>query len=458
MNSDPKTAPVADPSAPVVSAETRARVLLTAFRASPSAFVRDAEWSELSDMLSAILPELSHDETADVASAVGERVRYSREADRYLIRGRFAFPASPEGIAAVRRLAEFAAETMRSASVVSDDSRIGRFRSSLASPSVASPVHAFRNVSDSATGEYRFRVEFSADVDALPTGDVPPAILTPELVGRTFDGDEIREWQSHADACDDGTAEFLSRIGVDFETEGGSHECYECGSETGDPDERGEITECADFELTERVVRMLDKAGYGDATREWFAERDGDGADDWEAFAELTDDEIRERLAVPPMVKGPSAIVTDPATGRERIETPDVEKGIRIPDGWAFEADPAGFDGLDSLPFADAGRIVVALTRCVDSYATRGILPPVPGTLTQRARYGRETYAWAWDPSAGTLSNVVGAIRIVHDVRSGRLTVNGETIDAKTGTVHASPFDVGPRAGDWANLSAGSLS
>ena len=382
--------------------------------------------------------------------------------------GSVAVPSSPAGVETLRRLRLLARDFMRRRidAIAQPETRLAAISNACEAYS-GSILTGLANVTKPESDGIRLRFNIQRNaLEGLPRGEKPKPILTAPLVGRTFDGDDIESWRSHADACMEGTTEFLRRINVDFETDGGSScGCGECDCDSGD--EGDEITWCADFELDEKTVRLLDRAGYGDQTRDFF--ECGDGGS-WEDVAGLDDAERAERIAPAPMVSDGDEIVTD-EHGRKSIAEKKREAVASYdPKRFRFEA-CFELDGLESVGFSDVAVILPELVRMVDACQARGILPPIGGMLKPiRERYGSpdtldESRAWSWEPNAGTLTHKPSSagLAIAFDVTTGTvsamLPAGGRTmVLADDFEISIPSYDCGDVAASWAGIFQGTVS
>lgn len=379
----------------------------------------------------------------------------SPDAGGFVRVGPFAFPPTPEGIGALRVLREHSPGIVRGPvdSFATEGSAFARVADALRDVSHSVLVDGIRNAtratddrSANPAGFVQFGIGLTmrpaviANLPTLTAGTTfSPGMLVPDLVGYEFDGEEIQSWQSHVGACDDGTAEFLRRFGVDVEREhGGCVECDHCGSEH-DSEEDGEISYCSDFVIDERMARALEKAGYADGTRDWIREQGcEESAESWE---ELDGSSVADLLAKYGPVQSTVEGKADP--------------GVRYnASAWTFEPAPETLEGLDEID--DAGMLL-SLGRKIgavcDAHSAAGSLPPVPGRLSFR----HYDVSFDWNPDAGTLRHRLGErATFVVDVTNGARAVEVRTdrlerfaLGSEGGDTISLPFDA---AGDSASL------
>lgn len=391
-----------------------------------------------------------------VADAIQEIYRQSygsNGAHGFVRVGGFSFPPTPDGIEALRIIREYAPGIVRGnvdgfAAEGSELARVSdcfRFenaarvrvadtRGILESVTNATVATSDPRANPAGYVQFGIGVKLRPDLAAqLPAQDGPRirSMLAPRLEGYEFDGSDIDSWREHVGACASGTIEFLNRFDIYPETEGGEYECDSCGCTTGD-DEHAEIYSCPDFEITERMARALDKAGYLDGTLEWIQEN-GDGAtsDGWE---ELDRDYSTAELVA--------------QYGPQRIgEDSKLVGALYDPNVWTFEPAPEeldGFEDIDDVPtLLSLGRKLGAVA---DAHTAVGSLPPIPGRLTLKPRrvgnFDAERVELRWDPDAGTLRAVLtGRAALVVDVAHGGRSVHVCADPAHPGRVSRFPLD-----------------
>ncbi len=347
--------------------------------------------------------------------------RWDRADSRFVSFGPIVVPTSPRGLDALRAIRAHATEalTLDSPRAALDDSsdtarlldeikRVGGFR-------MSGILEGIKNRTSSASEVSGIRIGFSLDSRALasmPKGlNLPPAILGATLVGREITSQEAYEIQSDLDMCADGTAEFLREFGIGHECESGYMECDQCGSEQ-ESDEGGAIESIDAFTLTAPMVESLDRQGFGDVFREFFAAVDG--CDEWSSMLESCDNaEILERCA------------------------PDAEDGIRYnTDVWDFVPDFEGIDGLDSLEWSEQARALPLLVRIAQAHEGASMLPPIAGALVlkpaayeSRSTVEPKRYDFVWDPEEGTLTHEIGGALVLRvSAKNGAVSI-GHTLD-----------------------------
>ncbi len=379
--------------------------------------------------------------------------------------GSIAVPSSPAGIETLRRLRILARDWIRATPVFMSETG-SPFRALVDSAVVSDHRSAvISGVSNRSTSDDGVRMELLVQRDmitGLPRGEKPKALRSLPLLGRVFDGDRIEEWRSDTNACIEGTVEFLELLNVSHETNA-EDGCGDCNCDCGG--EADEISWCEDFDLDEKTIRLLDRAGYGDATREFFECADDEG---WEGVANLDDSEIAERLKLADKVSDGFVVEGNGTTElRKVVEKTREAVASYDPAAFAFVAD-FDLDGMSAIDFCDVARIMPGIVRLVDECATRGILPPVSGYLELRTGGGRYIppgdRKWAWDPVAGTLTHrppVDGAMSLRWDVASG--VMSGIVPDGRTFSVDKDfrfmvPVrDCGPDAALWFSIGQGEI-
>ena len=456
-----------NPHAEIDAEAQRTEQARSAWRERPRDFVglyggdSEALFGAISGLLDGIEnPRTEAEALARLLDACAEALRYRIRSDsRWISFGPLAIPTSPRGLEILAALREYAGELVTGQSprsVLDDTSALARLLDEIertARMRRSGILETARNRTSAASEVAGFRIGFGFHARALasmPNGNtLPPAILGAALVGREIDGDEAREMREHADMCDSGTAEFLDRFGISYETEGGEYECDSCGS-THDDDEGGSISWISDFTLTGEMLDAIDTQGFGDSVREFFGAEDG--CDEWSGMLDACDNaEILARCA------------------------PNKEDGIRYDSSvWRFVPDFEGIDGLDGLEWSEQARALPLLVEIARAHEEASVLPPISGTLEyQRAPHeSRSTvepksYDFQWNAEAGTLTHTIagplalrvsakhGGASIVHTIdgaeRIGTLTPIGSEF-----VLDAPAYEGGERAARLLGIVKGS--
>ena len=401
-----------------------------------------AHSGDLTDVVDGILA--AHVLTEEQALRMLAFLRNNYSAPGWIRCGPIAAPASPTGIRAIRELKRYAHDVIRFrlSSAVDPDSLVGRFARNVETAAVDDEV--VKNWGYGAKGaRLAIDVVLSRNVmESLPVGPAPKPIKSESLEGQEFDGDRIEEWRSDADACIDGTTEFLNRIGVNYETDSSECDCGCCG-------EPEEITWCEDFTITDRIVRMLDKAGYLDATLDFFDL----GAGSWEDVAELNDAELDDRIRMLPR-----KFVRWEVRGGTELDAPTPEAVMEEqtahydPTVWEFIPDYVGL-GMDSVDYDDVARILPRIVAMVDDCAKRGLLPPIDGILRQRNAYGR--HDWTWSAEYGYLEHNAKdvTVRFTPEDGTSAILTAGRAVPVRDGKVIFAPCDGSAILDQWFALS-----
>lgn len=379
----------------------------------------------LRDDVSAILAEYVADDgdrtrsKADTIVRLLESVKksfppYGTPDPNFLPIGPIMVPMSPAGLSFARMVRE----TAKAMAVgpfletVDEKSPFGRMLASIdATDGKSGMLTGYRNATKTtgAPEDQGLRAQISLSHERManvPSGTcLPRSLVSATLVGVKIDGDQIEKIREQAGMCVDGTSEFLHSQQINHEQHGG--ECDSCGSSDGEPEGIGW---CESFTVDESFVSALEKAGYLDEVLE--ALDIEQNAATWSELLENDD----------------SAILADLAP------TDDDEKdGIKYDvKASTFTPDFGAVENLDELEFDELARILPILGEVCRQYETRGILPPVPGTLNPSERM-RKTYthnetrdfSLSWDPESGKLSHQISTrtARLEIDARNGAIRI-----------------------------------
>lgn len=300
---------------------------------------------------------------------------------RFLEFGPLAIPTNARGIGFLRTLRDEAAAFVRKplAGLIAPGSTLERFYRAFDDQAQSRFLISSGNDTNSIGSAFKFRFRFRPKALIRTEGKaIPPGLLGTKLEGYEFEGSQALEWQSEAGACNDGVAEFLDRFGIDYERE--STECDSCGCETGSD---GDIDWIGDFELDSDMIEALESAGYLESIQE-FVDSNAPELEDFDSLAELSEADIRKRLAIPK-----DAIRYD----RER---------------WQFIPDFEEIEGLEEAEFASLVRLLPLFQAIASEYASAGALPPFPGVLLSTnpsaAESTLEGFRWRWCPERIMLS------------------------------------------------------
>lgn len=370
-------------------------------------------------------------------STLQDRIPTYRRGERgeFFQFGPMLIPSSPRGMRTLSTLRTHARNFIVESSplgLCAEDSKLGELTRALHGVSERSAlVRSIQNETKADGAGFKFRLSTDARAfSALPKGEqAPPALLTPDMVG--FVVEDPGEFQAECGMCEEGTIEFLREFDIAHDTEGGSYECCECGTEQAD-DEGETLCGVSSFTLTEEMVEGIISQGFEDKAREYIGAIDG--GDNWSALLDTCDDaEILDK------------------------HTPD-EKGIQYdPEVWEFSPDFEGIEGLEDLEWSEQARALPLLATIAARYAQAHTLPPIPGSLVLvRAAY-ESTGAYestrarnlVWDPDSVRLKHLLGSgvflefnpldgtIALVLDGQRERLDVKSDGLEFSCGGSHA---------------------
>lgn len=301
---------------------------------------------------------------------------------RFLGFGPLAIPTNARGLEILRslRMEAHSLSTGTLERIAEDGSALHRLMEAFDSQAQRKFLLSSGNDTNPSGTGFRFRFRFRPEALISTRGkDLPPALLGIPLEGYELTGSEALEWQSEESACDQGVAEFLDRFGISYSRE--ESECSECGCETGSD---GSIYWIQDFRITEEIAEGLERAGYADSVRDFLGESGSAALEGFDSLAELSEEEIAERLAIP---KDP--IRYDPLR-------------------WRFVPLWEEIEGLEDAEFATLAMLLPLFQRIADEYASKEALPPFPGVLIstnpRASESSAEAFRWRWDPETGILS------------------------------------------------------
>jgi hypothetical protein len=349
-------------------------------------------------------------ECVALCAALRNAFEYREEdaADRFLTFGPIMVPASPAGLSFLRFVKRVSRDIARGGldRLVSNDSTLGSvllaLRNTMAESAFLRTYHNATSTDPKAEKGLRITLDFDPMVEAhRPNGPTLPSALLSPLEGREIN--DLESIRQEAGMCHEGTRDFLDRFGISYEEERG--ECDSCGCE--DCGEGEGFSWVQTFELSDRMIRFIDKAGYLDEVRDALGvEMDSDS---WSEFLACSDDaEIRETLMPDPKYL-------------------DKDKGDAIrydSTYWRFEPDFGAIDGIEDLESEELIRLLPVLSDVARAYQEANALPPIPGKLVWRMvstnRADRD-HTFAWDPDTGTMTHepTRSGVRLSIDVRSG---------------------------------------
>lgn len=239
----------------------------------------------------------------------------------------------------------------------------------------------------SASDGVRFRVGNQSPFQSIPEAltTEPDGLTLDRMEGLDVDGSDILELIVDEGWCLEGSAEMLNKLGISFETEGGTYQCDSCGTEHEDEDSE-HISWVEDVTLDAKQLRLIR------------------GCKDYRSELETF---LREHAENEDM---------DRSFALEGTPDPQWDQAQFSDQQWAFEID---WDSLPDWIDTDDPASIAQLALDVADHIRAGVYPPVSGKFYRKGlESSKQTgSALRWSPEFRRLEWKCegGSIRIEDD-------------------------------------------